>query len=143
MSWFERKFGKYAIPNISLLLILCYGCGYVIQFINASFLQYLTLNPYAILHGQIWRLVSWIIVPPSQSNIFFVLITLYFYYSIGSSLERTWGTYRYNVYLFSGMLFTVLGSFAMMAYFYIRYTVPGICRYFSGCSGSSYVYSAN
>lgn len=123
MSWFERKFGKYAIPNISLLLILCYGCGYVIQFINASFLQYLTLNPYAILHGQIWRLVSWIIVPPSQSNIFFVLITLYFYYSIGSSLERTWGTYRYNVYLFSGMLFTVLGSFAMMAYFYIRYTV--------------------
>ncbi len=142
MSWFERKFGKYAIPNISLLLILCYGCGYIIQFINAGFLNYLTLNPYAIVHGQIWRLISWIIVPPSQSNFFFVLITLYFYYSIGSSLERTWGTYRYNVYLFLGMVFTVLGSFMMMAYFYIRYTtVPP--EFFSIAAGYFTTYYVN
>ena len=119
MSPFERKFGKYAIKNISLVLILCYACGYVIQFINQGFLNYLTLNPYAILHGQIWRLVTWIIVPPETGNIFLTLIMLYFYYSIGTTLERTWGTYRYNVYLLSGMLFTVLGSFAMMGYSYL------------------------
>lgn len=119
MSPFERKFGKYAIKNISLVLILCYACGYVIQFINQGFLNYLTLNPYAILHGQIWRLVTWIIVPPETGNIFLTMIMLYFYYSIGTTLERTWGTYRYNVYLLSGMLFTVLGSFAMMGYSYL------------------------
>lgn len=119
MSNFERKFGKYAIQNLSLVLIICYACGYLIHFINASFLNFLSLNPYAIVHGQIWRLVTWIIIPPDDSNIFFILIMLYFYYSLGTTLERTWGTYRYNVYIFSGMLFTILGSFLLMGYSYL------------------------
>jgi len=119
MSKFERKYGKYAIKNLSLMLIMCYACGYLINIISPGFLQYLTLDPYQILHGQIWRLVTWIIYPPSNSNIFFILITLYFYYSLGTTLERTWGDYRYNVYIFSGMLFTILGSFVLMGYSYL------------------------
>lgn len=118
MSEFEKKYGKYAINNLSLILIACYACGYLIEFINGAFLNYLTLNPYAILHGQVWRLITWLIIPPETSNIFFVLIMLYFYYSIGTTLERTWGSYRYNVYIFGGILFTVLGSFALMGYSY-------------------------
>ncbi len=110
MSNFEKRFGKYAIQNISLILILCYVVGYVIDLINADFLMYLTLNPYAILHGQVWRIFTWVIIPPSSLDIF-TIIMLLFYYNIGTSLEHTWGTYRYNVYLLSGMLFTVLGSF--------------------------------
>ena len=115
---FERKFGRYAIPNLSLYLVICYAVGYLIYRINPYFLDFLTLNPYQIFfHGQIWRLVTWIIIPPDTSNLFFVLITLVFYYSIGTQLERVWGTYRYNVYLFSGMLFTVLGSILLFLYF--------------------------
>ena len=119
MSNFEKKFGKYAIPNISLVLILCYVVGYVINLLNGRFLSYLTLNPYEILfHGQIWRIVTWVIVPPSSLDPF-TIIMLLFYYNIGTTLERTWGTYRYNVYLFMGMLFTVLGSFLCLGYYYI------------------------
>lgn len=117
----ERKFGKYAIPNISLYLIICYGCGYLLNMINPAFLNYLTLNPYAILHGQIWRIVTWILVPPSSFDIF-TIVMLFFYYSIGTNLERTWGTFYYNVYLFMGMIFTVLGSFIVMAISYIPNT---------------------
>ncbi len=113
MSNFEKKFGKYAISNLSMILILCYVLGYVIQLINADFLLYLTLDPYAILHGQIWRLFTWIIMPPSSLNPF-TIIMLLFYYNIGTSLEHTWGVYRYNVYLLSGMLFTILGSFVWL-----------------------------
>lgn len=113
MSNFEKRFGKYAIQNISLILILCYVVGYVIDLINADFLMYLTLNPYAILHGQVWRLFTWVIIPPSSLDPF-TIIMLLFYYNIGTSLEHTWGTYRYNVYLLSGMLFTVLGSFVWL-----------------------------
>lgn len=114
---FERKFGRYAIPNLSLYLVICYAVGYLIYIINPSFLGYLTLDPFKIfMHGQIWRLVTWVIIPPDTSNIFFVLITLVFYYSIGTQLERVWGTYRYNVYLFSGMLFTILGSILLFLY---------------------------
>ena len=120
MNWLnkmERKFGKYAIPNISLYLILCYACGYVLYMINPAFLNYLTLNPYMILRGQIWRLVTWILVPPGTFDIW-TLIMLYFYYSIGTNLERTWGTFYYNVYLFMGMIFTVIGSFILMGITY-------------------------
>lgn len=121
MSPFERKFGKYAIKNLSFVLIVCYAVGYVLQTLDRSgvMLLYLTLNPYAILHGQVWRLFTWILIPPSGSNILFTLIMLYFYWSIGTTLERTWGTYRYNVYLFQGMLFTIAGSFLLMGYHYL------------------------
>ena len=121
MGKFERKFGKYAIHNLSLYLITCYAFGYLMYFINSDFLYYLTLNPYWIMRGQVWRIITWILVPPDTSNIFIVLIMLYFYYSIGNTLERTWGTYRYNVYLFSGMLFTVIGSFALYLYMEFHY----------------------
>ncbi len=114
----ERKFGKYAISNLSLYLILCYGCGYLMKLINPAFLNYLTLDTYQIFHGQVWRIVTWILVPPDSLD-FFTLIMLYFYYSIGTSLERTWGTFLYNVYMFLGMLFTVVGSFVAMGLAYL------------------------
>lgn len=115
----ERKFGRYAIKNLSLILIICYGAGYIMDFINPSFLYWLTLDPYAIAHGQVWRIVSWLLIPPPESNIFFALIMFVFYYSIGTTLERTWGSFQYNVYLFSGMIFTALGSFLMMGFTYL------------------------
>lgn len=121
MSPFERKFGKYAIKNLSFVLVACYAVGYVLQIMDRSntLIYYLSLNPYAILHGQVWRLFTWILIPPSTGNLFLTLIMLYFYCSIGTTLERTWGTYRYNVYLFQGMLFTIAGSFLLMGYHYL------------------------
>lgn len=114
----ERKFGKYSIQNLSLVLICCYAVGYVLQLVNANMLSWLTLNPYLILHGQVWRLFTWIFVPPDTFG-FFTLLMLYFYYAIGTTLERTWGEFRYNFYIFGGMLFTILGSFAVMGYAYL------------------------
>ena len=81
MDKWERKFGKYAIRNLPLVLILCYAAGYVIQLINGNFLMFLTLDPYKILHGQVWRIFTWIIIPPSSFDLF-TLLMLYFYYSI-------------------------------------------------------------
>ena len=125
MSPFERRFGKYAIRNLSFVLVACYAIGYAIQLIDRSGMVtlYLNLNPYAILHGQIWRLVTWVLIPPNSGGLFVTLIMLYFYCSLGSSLEHTWGTYRYNVYLFQGMLFTIAGSFLLMNYQSMR--LPG------------------
>lgn len=106
----ESKYGKYAIHNITLYLICCYAAGYVISLVNSDFFNFLTLNPYLILHGQIWRLFTWIIIPPDSLDIF-TLIMLYFYYSIGNTLERTWGCFTYNFYLLLGMVLTIIGAF--------------------------------
>ena len=119
MSDFERRFGKYAIRNLPLIMIICYAVGYIIRYINPEFLMYLNLDPYKIIHGQVWRIVTWLLVPPNDNNLLFVLIMLFCYYSIGVSLERTWGTYKFNVYIFSGIGFMLLGAFAIMIIAYI------------------------
>lgn len=112
----ERKYGQYAIRNLSLILIICYCIGYLLelfgQISGIDFISYLSLNPYLILHGQVWRLVSWVVAPPEEFS-FFTIIVLYFYYSIGRNLENTWGDFRYNVYILSGILFTVIGAFVL------------------------------
>ena len=74
-----------------------------------------SLNFYAIFRGQVWRLITWILIP-EELGIFFTLISLYFYYSIGRTLERTWGSFLYNIYYFSGLLFTVIGALFLFAF---------------------------
>ena len=113
----ERKFGRYAIHNLSAYIIALYVAGYLLYFFApSSIFGYLTLEPYYILHGQIWRLVTWILIPPESPGIF-TIIMLFFYYSLGNSLEQTWGAFRYNVYIFMGMISTVLGAFLLYAIF--------------------------
>lgn len=119
MSNFEKKFGRYAISNLSLKLIILYIIGYIIEFINGNVILFLTLDPNAIIHGQVWRLVSWLLVPPSTGgmsgmNLFFIAVMLFFYYSIGKSLENVWGDYRYNVFILTGIVLTVAFSFIWM-----------------------------
>lgn len=131
MNWLnkmESKFGRYAIRNLTMYLIGTYVIGYGIYFLLPSLFQWLTLEPAYILRGQVWRIVSWILIPPS-GNIITIVIMLMFYYSLGTALERTWGAFRYNVYIFSGILFTVLGAFLL--YFFIGGNLVGYGAYFN------------
>lgn len=105
----ERKFGRYAIPNLSLYIVIAYAIGYILQYTNPIALYFLELNPALILQGQVWRLVTWVISPPGNTNIIFAVITLFFYYSVGTSLEMAWGTFRYNAYVFLGLIATAVG----------------------------------
>ena len=86
MNKFEKRFGRYAIPNLTTILIACYILGYVLQMVFPTLLNYLTLNPYLIVRGQVWRLVTWILIPPSTGNIFSTILMLYFYWSLGTTL---------------------------------------------------------
>lgn len=108
----ERKIGKYAIPNLMIYLIAAYCIGFVIYTVNPNFMLMLTLSPYHILHGQVWRLITWILMP-TDTRVFSLLIMALLYYQLGSALERSWGTFRFNVYIFGGMLFTVIGAFVL------------------------------
>lgn len=127
MTKFEKKFGKYAIANLSLYLIIAYVIGYVIELVAPQMYYFMQFNPYMIFHGQVWRLVTWILVPPESLGIF-TIIMLFLYYSLGSGLEHTWGTYRYNVYMFSGFLFTVVGAIVLYVILLVLYSanlLPG------------------
>jgi hypothetical protein len=118
----ERNFGKYAVPNLMYYIILMYGAGIVIALVMPGlYYQYLCLDAAAILRGQVWRLVTFLICPPS-SGIFFNLIAMFLYYSLGTTLERVWGTFRFNLYFFSGILFHIIAAFVI--YFLMGVSVP-------------------
>ena len=116
MNWIsklEKKFGRYAIPNLMWYVIILYGVGFVINLVMPGFYSsYLCLDAQAILHGQIWRIATFLIQPPSGSIIFIVFV-LYLYYMIGTSLERAWGAFRFNLYFFTGVIFHVLAALAI------------------------------
>lgn len=135
----EKKFGRYAIPNLSKWLIIGYAIGYMFyyleQFTSLPILQFLMLDPSKIMRGQIWRLVTWVMMPPSYTNIFFYVIMMMLYYQLGNALERTWGTFRFNAYIFGGVIFTVIG--VMATYFVLR--VLGMNEaFYMGYSVSTY-----
>ena len=111
----ERKFGRYAIHNLSTYIIGAYVIGYFLYFLAPGVLyNYLSLEPYYILRGQIWRLITWVLIPPESPGIF-TIIMLMLYYSLGNSLEQTWGAFRYNAYIFSGIISTIIGAFILYA----------------------------
>lgn len=114
----ERKMGRFAIPNLMIYIIGAYVIGYVLYLINPTWILYLTLSPYHILRGQVWRLVTWLLIPNS-TNLFSLLIMALLYYQLGTALERAWGTFRFNVYIFGGMLFTVIGAFLLYGIMYL------------------------
>lgn len=64
----ERKFGRYAVPDLMKYICVIYVVGYLIQAINPMFyFYYLDLDPEAILHGHIWRIFTFIFYPPSRA----------------------------------------------------------------------------
>ncbi len=128
----ERKFGKYTIRNLPAVIIALYTAGYLISLLMPDVLSYCTLEPAYILRGQIWRIVTWLLIPPSGLSIF-TIIMLYFYFSLGKILERTWGAFRFNVYIFAGLIFTVLGAFVLYFIYSASQGAPvvGFGPYFS------------
>lgn len=134
----EKKLGKFAVNNLIVYILAAYGIGYLLdfgqRFTGVPYLNYLTLEPYYILHGQIWRLVSWIIIPPDRSLIF-AIIMFFLYYQLGTTLEQTWGSFKFNVFIFGGMFFTLIGAF-------ITYAIYGTAipvGYIGGITTTNYV----
>ncbi len=106
----EKKFGRYAVPNLTVFVIFTYIIGYLMSFMGL--IPLVGLNPHLVMKGQIWRVFTWILMPPSAFSIFTVIM-LFFYFQIGRSLEVTWGDFRYNVYLLMGFIFTLVGAFVI------------------------------
>lgn len=80
----------------------------------------LMFSPYAILHhGQVWRIISFVFLPLTSSASFFAgnfsspiffLLSLYFYWFIGTTLEREWGSVKFTVFYAAGILLTLISG---------------------------------
>lgn len=109
MTWYdklERRFGNLYIPNLMIGVVLVQGAVWLLQrLMHAVWItQFFSLQSAAVLHGQVWRLFTFIFLPGSYSNPIFLFLSLYFYYVIGQTLENQWGGFRFNLYYLIGMV---------------------------------------
>lgn len=137
----ERKFGKYAIHNLMYYVVILQVAGIVLlNFATAFTEKYLLLDIGKVLEGQVWRLVTFIMIDVSNgilsnnpANIIFLAISFYLYYMIGRSLENVWGAFKFNLYYLSGILLNIVAAFIL--YFIFRNS--GV--YFQYLSGIYYI----
>lgn len=108
---FIRRYPNFGLPGLMRYIVIAQAVVYVLTvFSNATAVSFLAFRWQSILHGEIWRLVTFILMPgyTSFSDALWLLIFLYLYYMIGTSLEREWGTAKFNLYYLSGVVLTVL-----------------------------------
>lgn len=114
---FCRDHPQFGIPNLMMYIAVANLAIYLLDTfsLGVSLSSMLTFDRYSILHGQIWRLLTFVLLPQSGdflffrgSGIFFVVISAYFYYWIGSLLEREWGTTRFSVFYLGGVILNIV-----------------------------------
>lgn len=106
----ERAFGRFALPNLSLYLVVGQVAFWGVAFLGGFNLERIALLPYAVREGEIWRLFTFLFVPPNSSPLF-IAFAWYMFFLMGGALEEHWGVFRYNVFLFTGWLLTVVVAF--------------------------------
>ena len=113
MSWLdklERRIGWIGIPGLPRILVgfaaLVFGLGWLLP----GYTSTLTLDPAKILHGEVWRLVTYMFIPQTKSPLF-VIFALWILWWIGEGLERAWGSFRLTLYLLVGMIGTTAAAF--------------------------------
>lgn len=108
---FLNRNSNFGIRNLMLYIII----GNVLVFLlaqtdrGATIVNYFIFVPELILQGQVWRVISFLFFPPSF-NLFSLVLSLYFYYMVGTTLEREWGVLKFNLYYLTGALATVAYS---------------------------------
>lgn len=106
----EKKFRGYGIPNLTLDLVIGQLLVYILSLSGRVPSDFFYLIPAKVLEGEVWRLLTFMFMPPLTHPLF-LFFALYLFFLMGSSLENYWGTFRYNIFLLIGYVATVAASF--------------------------------
>ncbi len=82
---------------------------FVLTTIRHDFFGLLTLDLPMVRHGQVWRLVTYLFLPDTDSPIW-ILLSLYWLWLVASNLEHEWGSFKLNVYYLVGMIGTTVAA---------------------------------
>ena len=119
---------RFGIPNLMRVIVIGNAAVYILSMLtmytNPAALDFLKFNLNGLLHGEIWRIVTFIFYPSASSPLM-LIISLYFYYWIGSTLEQQWGTAKFTLYYISGVLLTAVGVLIASLISGQSYTVAG------------------
>lgn len=106
----EKKFGRYAIENLTYYLIGGQVLAFLLISANPIYSRYFVLQGSHLLLGQWWLILTFLFNPLSNSLIFTVFVW-YIFYLYGSQLERRWGSFRYMMYVLISYVGIIILSF--------------------------------
>lgn len=106
----ERRFGRLAIPKLTLVLLTGQVACFVLGGFRPDFLELLPLIPRLVFQGEFWRLATFLYDPPEVHPLL-AFFAFYLFYLMGTALEAEWGEFRYNLYMFIGCVLTVAAAF--------------------------------
>ena len=116
LDWLERRFSRYAIPNLPLILVfgqmVLYAAvmGQYLRGEGTPLFERTALIPAKVLDGEVWRVITYLIQPFNLHPLF-IIFSWYLFYLWGSALESIWGTFRFNLFLLVGFVASVAASF--------------------------------
>lgn len=105
---FCQKHRSFGIPRLMLFIVLISAAVFIIG--GNELFNFMAFSPALIMRGEVWRLITWVFLP-LPANFIFVIIALYFYFFIGSTLEREWGTAKFTIYYIFGLLINIIYGF--------------------------------
>lgn len=117
MNDLRRKWNRFlynnsnkGIPNLMMFVSIGTLIMWIFMQIDPSNVLYyfLRFDRDLILQGQVWRLLTYIFIPQSSGIWLFLLLIAY--YSIGRMVESVWGTLKFNLFYFCGVLLMDIGG---------------------------------
>lgn len=134
--WLDRfcyKHPRFGIPNLMLVVVIGNALVWLLDQFSPGFSlsSVLSFVPYYILRGEVWRLITFVFVP-TTNKVLLLAISLYFYYWIGSILERQWGTTKFTVFYLLGLVLNIIAGFIL--YLVLPYPVATISMHYVNLS---------
>ena len=134
--WLDRfcyKHSRFGIPNLMLVVVIGNALVWLLDQFSPGFSlsSVLSFVPYYILRGEVWRLVTFVFVP-TTNKVLLLAISLYFYYWIGSVLERQWGTTKFTVFYLLGLVLNIIAGFIL--YLVLPYPVATVSMHYVNLS---------
>ena len=125
MTWLdklERRIGFLAIPGLLRYVGFLTALVFVLEKVNPGYLNLLDLDAVAVMHGEVWRLVTYIFIPqmasmlplPDWVNVAFYVLFLWW---MGNGLESAWGAFKLTIFYLIGMIGTTVAAFFFGAAF--------------------------
>ena len=76
-----------------------------------AIVELLYLDRERILAGEVWRVVTFVFLPPTMNLFIVMLFAFMFTFFLGDMLEQMWGSFRLTLYVLGGIVGTVIGEF--------------------------------
>ena len=107
---FCAKHPRFGIPNLAMYIAIGQALvGIADLLFRGRLVSAMWFYSPAIFHGEVWRLVTFVLVP-TDSNPFYLLLSCYVVYWTGQMLEREWGTPKFNLFYLCGVLCSIAGG---------------------------------